>query len=190
MSQYVYSPIWLKPESIRLLTLIPDEDQTSSINCRLMDYSLLDVEEHDVHLYEAISYAWGDPTKTFPIYIDGRHLNVTANLHDALLRLRNRYIERIIWVDAVCINQEDLRERGSQIQLMAKIYAKAHQVNVWLGESAHDSSQALQQICLASDTPQNEANHSINQQAILALLQRPWFRRIWVRQTQSLVHSY
>ena len=70
------------------------------------------------------------------VSIDKHDLPVTASLHAALLRLRNRSIERIIWVDAVCINQQDLKEREQQVHSMAKIYGKAKRVIVWLGEAA------------------------------------------------------
>jgi hypothetical protein len=74
---------------------------------------------------------------------------VTVNLHEALSHLRDRSIERIIWVDAVCINQNDGEEKGQQIQLMAKIYGQASRVLVWLGEAADNSDQALEEIRLA-----------------------------------------
>lgn len=89
----------------------------------------------------------------------------------------------MLWIDAICINQEDDDEKGQQVQSMAKIYAKASRVIVWLGEAAEDSDQALEEIRIAAvkqstNLAINETNH---QQAILTLLERPWFRRIWVR---------
>ncbi len=62
---------------------------------------------------------------------------------------------------------------------MAEIYSRASRVVVWLGEAKDDSDQALEDIRLAADaeSPVNEPN----KQAILALLYRPWFERIWVR---------
>jgi hypothetical protein len=108
-------------------------------------------------------------------------LAVTENLHAVLLRLQDRSLKRILWIDATCINQENLEERGQQVQLMAKIYSKATRVLVWLGETADNSDTALETIRIAAE---NESPESLNdntiKQAILALLQRPWFRRIWV----------
>jgi hypothetical protein len=113
-------------------------------------------------------------------------LPVTTNLHAALSRLRDHSFERIIWVDAVCINQADLQERGHQVQSMAKIYRTANCVIIWLGETAKDSDRALEEIRVAAgEESTNSLNSKASQQAILALLQRPWFRRIWVRE-QSL----
>jgi hypothetical protein len=93
-------------------------------------------------------------------------------------------------VDAVCINQENLEERKQQVQLMAKIYSKAHCVIVWLGKGAVDTKGALENIRLAANEELTErSKKEMNQQAILTLLQRPWFQRIWVRE-QTLNNNY
>jgi hypothetical protein len=95
-------------------------------------------------------------------------------------------VERILWIDAICINQEDNAEKGQQVQSMAKIYAKASRVIVWLGEAASDSNQALRVLRKAAEEQYaNSAIGETNQRAILALLERPWFQRIWVRQQTS-----
>ncbi|RYC55228.1 hypothetical protein CHU98_g10985, partial [Xylaria longipes] len=95
--------------------------------------------------YEAVSYVWGDTRKRHDITIDGATLSVTANLHGALTAFRHRPLSgsssssdgsdpgtgparrqvRRLWADAVCINQEDLPERTSQVELMARIFAGA-----------------------------------------------------------------
>lgn len=162
-------------------------------------------------MYEALSYAWGGSDKSLSIFVDGHELPVTANLHAALSHLRNRSLDRAMWVDAVCINQADSEERGHQVQSMAKIYANASRVIVWLGEAANDSDRAFEEIRVAAE--KQPVNHSSDrdrdsmdladyidgqsddstdrmirsfdkmiQQAVFAILQRPWFRRIWVRQ--------
>ena len=179
---YRYCSLPPGPDSIRLLRIMPDEDETAPIRCQLFDYSLQDLGE-GTHLYEALSYVWGDSSRDMLIFVNECYLHVTTNLHAALSHLRNRSFERIIWVDAVCINQADTEEMGRQVQIMAKIYSEANRVIIWLGETADDSDRAIEEIRIASG---NKSTHSSNdetaQQAILALLQRPWFRRIWVRE--------
>ncbi|GKU10149.1 unnamed protein product, partial [Fusarium langsethiae] len=129
--------------------------------------------------YEALSYAWGPGDKPFSITVNDGDFQIGANLHAALGNLRHSTFERIIWVDALCINQEDATEKGQQVQSMAKIYAKANSVIVWLGEAADESDEALREICRAAvKSPTNE-NDPKN---ILSLLHRPWFQRIWVLQ--------
>jgi hypothetical protein len=107
---------------------------------------------------------------------------ITANLHEVLVRLRNRVIERVIWIDAICIDQGNITERGDQIRHMAEIYCKANRVIVWLGESADDSDQVLKSIRRAADEEvPRSSDDNVDGQSILTMLKRPWFRRIWVR---------
>ena len=183
MSQYHYSSLSLGPDNIRLLRLLPYENDSSErteIRCELFEYTLQDPGK-GTHLYEALSYTWGGSDKPRSISINKQNLAVTENLHAALLRLQDRSLERILWIDAICINQENLKEQSQQVQLMAKIYSKATRVLVWLGETADNSDTALERMRIAAE---NESPDSLNdktiRQAILALLQRPWFRRIWV----------
>lgn len=134
-------------------------------------------------MYEALSYVWGDlKKKPHTISIGGYDLPVTANLYAGLLHLRDQLIERILWVDAICIDQDTPEERAEQVQLMANIYCKANRVIVWLGEAVANGDRALNTIRIAADKESTKSSdHQTNQQAILDLLQRPWFQRIWVR---------
>jgi hypothetical protein len=153
----------------------------TELQCELFEYSLQD-HGKGTHLYEALSYTWGGKEKPYSITIKKQNLSITANLYVALLRLRDRSLERIIWIDAICINQDDKEEQGQQVQLMAMIYSKAHRVLVWLGETADDVEGALEDIQYAANEESFErSNKKINQKAIFNLLQRPWFQRIWVR---------
>jgi hypothetical protein len=175
----------LLPGNIRLLRLYPDKAFATPIRCELFHYSL----EHagdSAHPYDALSYVWGDQSNPKSIFVENREstsfqdLSVTRNLYSALLRLRHRFIERIIWVDAVCISQNDDREKEQQIQLMAKIYGHSTRVIVWLGESENNSDLGLRELQIAGRKSKNSMANEETQQAIWALLQRPWFRRIWV----------
>jgi hypothetical protein len=87
-----------------------------------------------------------------------------------------------IWVDAICIDQSNLEERKQQVQLMAKIYSKAHRVIVWLGREAVNAEGVLEDIRLAANEESTEHSKDMNQPAILKLLERQWFQRIWVRE--------
>jgi hypothetical protein len=180
MSQYRYSPLSPRRDSIRLLRLMPNKVKSADIHCELFEYSLQNPCE-ETHLYEALSYVWGSAEKKLSLRMHNQSFDVTVNLHAALLRLRNHFMERILWVDAICIDQENQEEKEHQIQSMAKIYSQANRVVVWLGEAAEDSDLALEEICLAGrKKPTNPLNNEPIKLAVLALLQRPWFRRIWV----------
>lgn len=182
MSRYCYFPLAPESGTIRLLRLLPNKNDAADLRCELFEYTLHDSDKA-TYPYEALSYVWGSSDETQSILIDNQYLRVTLNLHTALLRLRDRDIPRILWVDAICINQVDDQEKEHQILSMAKIYAKASRVLVWLGESAGDSDRALNAILAAgSQESGNLPNEDSIQDAILALLRRPWFRRIWVLQ--------
>lgn len=171
----------LSPDSIRLLRLLPHEDKNAPIQCQLFDYSLQESGKR-MHLYDALSYVWGDSDNPRSIYIGKHDLPVTRNLYAALSHLRNFSLERIIWVDAICIDQKNTEEKEQQIQIMAKIYSQAIRVLVWLGEAADNSDQALEEIRAAGGKATISLNNETIRSAVLALLQRNWFRRIWVRE--------
>lgn len=177
MPSYHHSPL---PEgSVRLFRLLPHPDEHSRIECRLFTCPLL-ISEATHHHFDALSYTWGSVHDLRPIWIDDREFCVTENLHAALSHLRDGFIERVVWVDAICINQKDETEKGHQVQSMAKIYAKASRVIVWLGAATATSDQALEDIRRRSKQ-QFTAVDNTNTQPILELLRRPWFERIWVR---------
>lgn len=180
MSQEIY-PALSEPGTTRLLRLLPSQDEDVEIQCQLLNYSLR--PGNKTHLYEALSYTWSGSEKPRSIYVNGHQLPVTMNLHAALSQLRNSLLERYLWVDAVCINQDDIDERGSQVQLMASIYSKANCVIVWLGEAADGSDRAFAEILDAAEesmtensirvflsTKEKESKHL----CILKLLHRAW----------------
>ncbi|KAF2449742.1 HET-domain-containing protein, partial [Karstenula rhodostoma CBS 690.94] len=177
---YTYSPLLAHPNSIRLLRLLPTSRAEDPIHCRIFNYSLT-TPTRTSHLYECLSYVWGSVEDKQTIQIDGAELAVTKNLHGALRRLRDPDLDRVLWVDAVCINQDDLEERANQVEIMAMIYAYASRVVVWLGEEADGSKEAMELLRDdASRLVQNRAKSFQNE--AMELLRRPWFRRIWVLQ--------
>jgi hypothetical protein len=73
--------------------------------------------------YEALSYAWGNTTSPYVISLNGVDFNVGENLFHAFSHLREYDVERVLWVDAICINQSEISERNHQVQQMAYIYS-------------------------------------------------------------------
>ena len=84
--------------------------------------------------YEAVSYVWGSACHRAVIRIDGKDVKVTQNLAAALRRLAFPNRSRILWVDQLCINQEDDLEKATQVPLMSQIYSRAKHCLIWLGE--------------------------------------------------------
>jgi hypothetical protein len=177
MSTTFYSQL---PEgSIRLLQLLPNDKESNDIECELLQYPL-EKSERPSHPYEALSYVWGSEDKPKSIVVTNQNLNVTCNLHRALLQLRDHACPRLLWIDAICINQDDKREKEHQIPLIAEIYAKAVRVIVWLGDAEDDSNEVLEHIRLAVEASE-KVSHT--KQSIIRPLQRPCFQRIWVGQS-------
>ncbi|KAL8940285.1 MAG: hypothetical protein Q9216_002897 [Gyalolechia sp. 2 TL-2023] len=93
--------------------------------------------------YEAISYAWGDPNIRATVICQGKRLEVTRNLYEALAQLRHPDRSRLLYADALCINQPNIPERGYQVRQMRKIYGKAKVVLSWVGPVAQDHQDAV-----------------------------------------------
>lgn len=132
--KYQYQP-FKDNEYIRLLTLAPGKPN-EPLKGRL---DVVNVDS--AGSYEPISYVWaelGIPNQRYEILIrdgdDERLLELRgASLFSALSQLRFEGQERCVWADQICINQDDVKERGQQVQFMNKIYKNACHVPVWLG---------------------------------------------------------
>jgi hypothetical protein len=184
MSGYQYSPL-VRPKSIRLLRLQPREENSTAIQCTLFECSLISHSDITFYPYEAISYTWGSEYKPCVVHIDGRSLSVTRNLYALLQYLQPHGYSRVIWVDAICIKQDDDREKEGQIPFMAEIYAKATRVVVWLGDANGNDGDhgdvALDSIRIAGEAfSRNRLYAESTPENIRQLLGRPWFKRIWV----------
>jgi hypothetical protein len=185
MSEYHYSH--LSPSSIRLLRLLPSGDNLEHLRCELFEYPLQHSDKSS-HPYEALSYVWGSEDKPKSITVNDQNLHITQNLYTVLLRLQDHLCSRVIWIDAICIDQANKKEKEDQIPLIVEIYAKARRVVVWLGEAEDEGDRALEEIRLIGEgIPIHLSNAKPFRQGISKLLQRPWFRRIWVRQVPLLV---
>lgn len=199
----IYSPLSTKRNEIRLLTLKAGSGKTP-IEGSLTTVCLDDL---DCPSYNALSYTWGTTENPGNIIIGGRELRVTPNLHVALEHFRKTHEDLCLWIDAICVNQLNLEERGEQVLLMRDIYSRAENTIVWLGSEADDSAKAMDLIDLlnyinddytsrqAESKSQSDPNIWGSQQswkieeeitALTALLQRPWFFRIWVVQEAVL----
>lgn len=140
MTSFDYVPLSHHPSSIRLLQLLPSDEVGSSLCCEIFHTDLKD--ENGIP-YEALSYTWGEDSETVDILVNGCLFPITTNLAAALRALRYTHMPRILWVDAICINQKDIDERGKQVSIMWNIYQTACCVVVWLGPEEGDSSIAM-----------------------------------------------
>jgi hypothetical protein len=138
-ARYTYAPIDSAGGEIRLLVLLlPPRNQNNTdapISCRLEKCNLSSHPE-----YDALSYTWGTaPGKCEDILVDGAPLRLRERAAAALRRLRPASTTcsqpTRIWIDAVCINQQDGAEKAQQILLMTRVYRQAIRACVWLAPS-------------------------------------------------------
>ena len=95
--------------------------------------------------FEALSYVWGEGTKNKTIEIRGLGaVPLTDNLFAALQALRHEEMGRLLWIDALCIDQQNNEEKSWQVLFMKDIYAKATRVQIWLGEESEKSHRAIE----------------------------------------------
>jgi hypothetical protein len=83
--------------------------------------------------YEALSNVWGDASNRTTIQCDGKSLSVTVSLAKALRQPREPSNSKVLWADAICINQEDISEYNQQVSWMECIFNNAVCVLSWLG---------------------------------------------------------
>src|SRR6266536_87102 len=103
MTNFEYKPISLKGLAFRLLRLL--KGSSGPIQCQLFE-SELALPEHTCG-YTALSYTWGSTSRPCDIIVNGSDMTVTKNLYLALQDLRCQEQDQVLWVDALCINQDD-----------------------------------------------------------------------------------
>lgn len=190
---FVYTP--LQPGEIRLL--YPDLQKNGSLHWLLKIAQLEDKLGQRTSIeYEALSYTWGNLSQTYPIVCNNQELQVHHNLNIALPFLARRDSQLPIWIDAVCINQADEKEKMEQIRLMIRIYSAALQVWVWFGPGNKESGTVIRMLPEVIDTINNDLEHQISASpkimtwlasdeawsSFYDLVENRWFSRLWVYQ--------
>jgi hypothetical protein len=237
MDRYTYKPLNAAKAEIRLLSLLPggfsddieieifhvesnypEEEKSRKRRSANLErtFELLQVGESSrTPSYEAVSYAWG--SEVDPSFISIRDkgqlgsssLPVTQNLAEAMRYLRREDEARIFWIDAVCINQQDLVEGSVQVGRMGNIFRNAKQVDVWLGPESATSDVAVNLVhAMAADLvnvgntkgkaftvlPGSETDKLLASpealiprfEALEKLCRRQWFTRLWIYQEYHL----
>jgi hypothetical protein len=138
--QYQYMPLACDGSEIRLISLKQATTWDEPIRVEIL-YTKVDDTR-----YEALSYTWGSLIDRQNILIGDKAISCTSNLHSALHHLRRQSEDVVLWVDAICIDQNNLEERNHQVGIMRSIYKNASRVIVWLGPSSEDSIQALELV--------------------------------------------
>ncbi len=195
----IYHP--LQPREIRVISLVPG-NWDDRLQCTLETVSL-----DDNPSYETLSYVWGDPeAQKKPIFLQDQHFQVTPNLESALRHLRHKDLERTIWIDAICINQEDKAERAMEVGKMRFIYARTSHLIIWVGGESKDSNLGMETIRQLGEELKEGSHWDVDLANVSSirnlpeeiqafqpkpwvaannLLRRDWFERVWVLFSQS-----
>ncbi|KAK0124573.1 hypothetical protein ONS95_009522 [Cadophora gregata] len=191
----------LDQTGFRCLVLKSSTDESSVIECSLFAISITTPP-----YYEALSYTWGPPpppSEQQYVLCDGKKLPVTENCISALYHLRKKYSNRLLWIDAICIDQTNVEEASQQVQIMGQIYQNAARVIVWLGPSSPERRLAFRYIGLLlqlSWLPQSmrewfrdhlweKIEKRGHESAIAELSDMSWFSRVWTIQEIGLAQQ-
>ena len=200
---YVYSP-FAKPRHIRLLQVWLDcqlrsgvEEAPPRIKGRFAVTNLDNLR----HSFRAISYVWGDAIISHKIWMgDSTYIGITRSANEVLTWITANGFDDYIWIDGICMNQDDLEERSSQVRLMWDVYSRAAGVVAWMGCSSDDTGPALNLLSVLyrglvqleeDDTTPTTSNltkiqgchwPSTGWVALTRFLNRPYFLRAWILQ--------
>ncbi|TGJ77573.1 hypothetical protein E0Z10_g10698 [Xylaria hypoxylon] len=144
MNPTIYQPLSREKREFRLARIKPTphgEHDDHPIEVTLEHASL-----NSPPKFTALSYTWGDGEDPTTIFLNAIPTLTRRNLHAALLQLRRRVLDDRIWIDAICINQNDDTERSWQVNEMRSIFSLTDHVYCWLGPAADDSDAALQML--------------------------------------------
>jgi hypothetical protein len=194
-----YAAVPLSEGMIRLLSIKAATFTADVIECEMVIMPLDEAKE-----FNALSYTWGKPIFDAQILCNGHRLAI-ANSLEQTLRVYRRSLgvfnERPLWVDAVCIDQSNIRERNAQILLMQRIYASATTVMVDLGEADHTWALGFDVMIKCSRAhhlsdgyrPQEQSSYDAIFSSLpppdhpawtyyMNIYSSPWFRRTWILQ--------
>jgi hypothetical protein len=173
---------------IRLVVLYPGH-KSDDLVCDIIHSNLLDKPA-----YEAVSYTWatleGDASLSAHVFCRGKKIAVTKNCESMLRTMRRQGTNRMIWVDAICIDQENSEEKNHQVRLMATIYSNASQVVAYLGPTNQEISGSINRVMdhlegnFAAMVNRTDVQNSLD---VTTFLRMPYFDRVWVRTTLTEV---
>lgn len=203
---YKYKPL-SSPDSTRVLVLLPAQKTADELRCDMDEVCLSDIVD-EKHGYTALSYVWGAHEASHIIWFGTLLLRIRPNLDSALRNLRRRDRSIRLWVDAVCINQNDLLERNHQVQQMRDIFSAALETIIYLGpqdggNTGHSAWNFLERHSSWALDENREIDRNtaarLDEHLIyfrgdlkdveLDVLSRSWFRRLWVFQEAVVSRS-
>jgi ankyrin repeat protein len=186
LEMYQYTSLRPSDSTFRVLKLL--KYQGRELECELFPQSL---SNNEYVSYEALSYVWGSSELVECIMLNQKRHWITDNLYSALQYLRLHDRDRYLWIDAICIDQVNKEEQGSQVQQMGKIFSSAKGVLFWLGKATIEIASLMDTLdqhlstgadCRLGQLTFNDDLRDKCRTGLLQLLRRQWFTRVWILQ--------
>ncbi|KAF4436095.1 het-6-heterokaryon incompatibility [Fusarium acutatum] len=208
---FPYQP--LKSDELRLLQVKPGDTD-------LICVQLKTVKSRTSQRFWALSYVWGARKNPATILLNDHPFSITRNLYNALYQYRRHAFDgydsekAMLWVDAICINQDDQVEKSIQVPRMSEIYGQCERVLAWLGPADSDEESHVSRLAerlkhfhapagstsqdlseddrikafMSSGRSDERAAIEVEsvRKALRSIGHRPWFRRIWILQEAVL----
>ncbi|KAI1370372.1 heterokaryon incompatibility protein-domain-containing protein [Hypoxylon crocopeplum] len=195
LRELAYRPLAEDRHEVRLLQLKHKiHEPTPLIGDRILCCELIHVERGLCQPYIALSYSWGRNIDHAPLRIGDQHYHVNATVDAALRQLQSEDTDVLVWIDQICINQQDDVEKGHQVKQMKEIYSDAETVVAWLGSTENGSDRLLRHIgrignfIWAGEHQRVFASHQGEEaleaigRAFRFLCEREYWKRLWIMQ--------
>lgn len=201
-NQYQYPPLETE-DSIRILVLDPAPNPEAPLSGSLAHHASF-TKDLD---YWAISYVWGDQDFHYTLELQENnghtsYIKITSNVNTVLKRFREANTTQRLWIDAICLNQDDNTEKAHQVPIMGRIYERAKGVHIWLGAEDKDTAGIFGYLHEVPFVP-NHGDRESEMQLLIVTAKylpekrnplaefsyRPWFLRRWVVQEAWLARQ-
>lgn len=202
MEHFIYTPLDATKKQIRVVQVHSFVKKTGLVSCKLKTIDLVD------NGHSALSYTWGEPGPTHTILLNGCRLEVRQNLHDFLLRACKPKISDWMFIDAICINQENADERGRLVRMMGEIYRLAERVVVFPGRTHPGTARPNMLLrCISRVYIDHErypwalrlplqywsfwqmCSQAARERFVLQIWNEPYWERLWIVQELVLAKS-
>lgn len=190
---YVYRSLEPNARQIRVIRILPALFTGDALHGSLFVINV--TKRH--RPFKAVSYVWAQGSSKRSIILDGSYFEISDNVYDFLVQLRHSWKHVDVWVDAICINQQDTAERSQQVAFMGDIYAAADEVVIWLGADDGTSRAAVEAVKYWAKIGKKHGDETEGRNvlgkyplafsdkyttALKALRRHPWFIRMWTFQ--------
>ena len=177
-----YEPLDEKKRQIRIFKLAPGHRNDAP--CGMLKIVSLESVEGE---FDALSYVWGNPDPKHSIHIDQYwELRIAESLQKALVDFRNLEEALLLWIDAICIDQGNVEEKGPQVQLMSKVYGSARLVRAWIDVEVdlEANAEPFRELSQSTDETQLDFEEDGAEfwYPVAEIFRDAYRRRLWIQQ--------